>query len=1035
MKFKKLDSNPDLIKMQDEMIKFWHDHQTFEKSVNKNRDKEVVFYDGPPFPTGKPHHGTVLVSFIKDMIARFWTMKGHSVPRVWGWDCHGLPIETQAEEVLGITDKKQIEAEFGIAKFNETCYNVVSKNNDTWRDYVINMCRWTDYDNAYRTMDTNYMESILWAFKECYKKDLIYQDYRVTPYCYRCETALSISDTRESDSTRPRQDPWAIGRFGTDEELNGKKVSLLAWTTTPWTLVSHMALAVNPDLDYAYVEVEDGVYISGVGALANFPKVFGEEPNIIKTVKGSELKGLTYEPLVDYFKYLKDDGAFRVVLADFVGAGDGTGIVHMAPGFGEDDYWTCKKEGIPLVCPVDEKGRYMSEITDFAGKNVIEANQDVIRLLKSTGKAIADGTLVHNYPHCWRCKVPLIYKAMDAWYFSIEKIKDRLLYHNQSINWVPEVVKDNRFGKWLENARDWNISRNRYWSTPIPVWECDSCDVRTVLGSIAEIKEKSGVTLDNLHRQYMDKITFACECGGTKTRIPEVLDCWFESGSVPFASVHYPFSNKEWFENNSPSDFVVEYTGQIRCWFYYLHVMAVALFDKPPFKTAVAHGTVLAGDGKKLSKSSKNYTDPMELMRTIGTDAFRLYLFRSNAIILNDMQFDETGLKDQVGQVLLPLYNCANFFNAYAILDGFEPKEVKKPSSDNELDKWILAKLYETEKGITANMTKYQIDKYIEPIVTLIEDFSNWYLRRSRRRFWASGQSKDKQDAYETTYYVLVNICKLLAPAAPILSEKLYQHLTGEESVHLAPWPDIPAKYQNERIIFETDVARRVITLARYLREKESIKIRQPLATLELAFADSEYNKVIDNFGDIIKEEINVKNINVLADIKAIAQVEYLANFKTLGPKYGKEIGKIAGLIKNGEFTATDEGYILDVDGKEEVIGLDDVITRYQAKDGMKVESDKNIIASLDTNLTEDLKTEGMAREIVRTIQDARKELDLEITDRIKISFDGEIESKWLDYITNETLSDLAEFKDPDFTSEVLSNDQTVIVNIKKQLK
>ena len=570
----------------------------------------MVFYDGPPFPTGKPHHGTVLVSFIKDMIARYWTMRGYSVPRVWGWDCHGLPIENQAEVRLGIEGKQVIENELGIAAFNDTCREIVSHNNEAWREYVAHMARWVDYDGAYKTMDTPFMESVLWAFKQCYDKDLIYRDYRVTPYCTHCETSLSISDTRESDSTRPRQDRWVIVKFDTGTRLADKPVSFLAWTTTPWTLPANMCLAVGPAFGYAFVDVGQEILIASEHCLSRYPKVFGEQPQIVKVVPGTELVGMTYEPLFPYFMDKKDEGAFRVVPADYVDAEDGVGIVHTAPAFGEDDYWTCKKHHVPLVNPVDAKGRFTAEITDFFSpddnKQVLEQNQAIIRYLNEREKAVADGTLEHNYPHCWRCKRPLIYKAMDAWYFNIEKIKDRLLACNEDIDWIPETVKHGRFGNWLANARDWNISRNRYWSTPMPIWECEACSKRVVLGSIDEIHQASGIRLTDLHRQYMDEVTFPCACcGGTMRRIPEVLDCWFESGSVPFAQKHYPFENKEWFESHFPSDFIVEYTGQIRCWFYYLHVLAVALFDRPAFQHCIVHGTILAKDGKKLSKSSK----------------------------------------------------------------------------------------------------------------------------------------------------------------------------------------------------------------------------------------------------------------------------------------------------------------------------------------------------------------------------------------------------------------------------------------------
>jgi len=1028
MKFNKLDNNPNFPRMQEDMLKFWEEDKTFLKSLENKNKKEVVFYDGPPFPTGKPHHGTVLVSFIKDMIARYHTMNGHSVPRVWGWDCHGLPVETQAEKLLDINDKKEIESSVGIDKFNDCCHSIVSNNNDSWREYVREMCRWVDYDNAYKTMNTPFMESVMWAFKECYNKGLIYQDYRVTPYCYRCETALSISDTRESDSTRPKQDTWCIAKFKIKETCNNKPVYLLAWTTTPWTLFSNMALAVNNDFEYAYVEVENEVYILGSTLLGKYTKILGDEPKVVKTIKGSELVGISYEPLMNYFEDKKNDGAFKVISADFVELDEGVGIVHIAPAFGEDDYWVCKSNNIPLVCPVDEKGRYTEQITDFVGQNVMEVNQDVLRFLKASGKVILEGTLVHNYPHCWRCKTPLIYKAMDAWYFSIEKIKDKLIECNEEINWIPDNVKHGRFGKWLENARDWNISRNRYWSTPIPIWECDECHERKVLGSIDEIENVSGVILTDLHRQFMDKVEFGCSCGGTMRRVPEVLDCWFESGSVPFAQKHYPFENKEWFENHFPSDFIVEYTGQIRCWFYYLHVLSVALFDKPAYKNCVVHGTILAKDGKKLSKSSKNYTDPMELMKTYGTDAFRLYLFRSNAIIMNDLLFDEKGIKEQVQQVLLPLYNCASFFNSYAILDKFEPDNVKLPSSDNELDKWILAKLYHTEKEVTKNMNNYQIDNYVEPIVELIDGFSSWYLRRSRRRFWESEFTKDKQNAYETTYYVLVNICKLLAPVTPIISEYLYKNLTKDNSIHLSDWCSINVKFKNEQILKETEVIQRVISLTRNLREKENIKIRQPLSKIEVAFT-KDYSSIVNKFKETICEEVNIKDICILNEVAEIANVEYLPNFKTLGPKYGKNMKEVSNLIKNKSFEILDKGYKLS---NGEVFSSEDLVVRYTSKSDCSVANDNEIVIKLDTILTEELKEEGLAREIVRNIQDGRKSLNLEISERIKLEIKSNLTEKMLQYISNETLADLCELDKCDLLLNVTSNDNVAEVKIQK---
>lgn len=1038
MKFKELTAKPEIESMQEELLKFWKENEIFEKSVSSKTGEEVVFYDGPPFPTGKPHHGTVLVSFIKDLVARYWTMKGHPVPRVWGWDCHGLPIENQVESIMGIKDKTEIEKNIGIDVFNEKCFELVSNNNEAWKEYVEMMARWVDYDGAYKTMSTDFMESVMWAFKECYNKGLIYKDYRVTPYCMHCETSLSISDTRESDATRPRQDRWVIVRFKTDEMIDNKQVYFLAWTTTPWTLPSNLCLAVGEKLDYAYVAVDDSIYIACKNTLANFPKVFGTNPEIVKECKGSELVGRKYEPLFNYFAELKEQGAFRVVSADYVGSDEGVGIVHTAPAFGEDDYWTCKNHNIPLVNPVDEKGRFTAEVKDFYdennSKNVIEMNPTIIRFLYEKGLAVQDGTIEHNYPHCWRCKDPLIYKAMDAWYLDIGKLKDRLIEANEEINWVPETVKHGRFGNWLTNARDWNISRNRYWSTPIPIWECECCGERKVLGSIQEIYEVSGIKLTNLHRQYMDKVTFKCEkCNSTMHRVPEVLDCWFESGSVPFAQKHYPFENKEWFETHYPSDFIVEYTGQIRCWFYYLHVLAVALFDRPAFKNCIVHGTILAKDGKKLSKSSKNYTDPMELMRKFGTDALRLYLYQSNAMLIGDLMFDDSGILDAYQQIILPYWNACNFFISYANIDGFEKGNVVEPDSDNQLDKWILALLYDAEKKISENMDNYYVNKYVEYLIPLVDGLTNWYIRRSRRRFWAKGMSQDKLNAYQTLYYVLVNMTKLFAPVAPYIAEKIYQSLSDGVSVHLETWPEIPEKYRNDELLEQVDLVQNVITLARSIRNKNGIKNRQPLKTLNVAFSDSSKTELIKEFESVILEELNVKNITVLNTVEEIATVKTDPNFNAIKTLYPDKVKDLIKAIRSGNFEWAEDGVMVKLDTGAELFDSSVILVTYIAKEGYHVASDRGIVVSLDLEITDDLRKEGLARDIVRNIQDARKNIGCDIMDRIKIEISGDAPAEWMDYICQETLSDIAAISDP-VTTITVNDDkgEPIVVKISK---
>ncbi|MBR2909891.1 MAG: isoleucine--tRNA ligase [Clostridia bacterium] len=1024
---KELERMPELQKLQEDVLEFWREDKTFEKSLVKDPGKEIVFYDGPPFPTGKPHHGTVLVSFIKDMVARYQTMQGYSVPRQWGWDCHGLPIEVQAETALGITNKTEIENKIGVGVFNDKCHDIVSQNNDSWREYVEQMARWVDYDNAYKTMDKDFMESVIWAFKELYNKGLVYKDYRVTPYCHRCETALSISETRESDSTRPRQDRWTIARFKTNETIDGMPVYFMAWTTTPWTLPSNMALAVGEKIDYAFVEVDGEVLLAAKSALGNYKNVFGEEPKVLKVVKGAELVGKTYEPLFDCFASKKDEGAFRVIPADFVEEGEGIAIVHIAPAFGEDDYWVCKKHGVPLVCPVDEKGQFTSAVKMFEGINVFDSNSEVVRYLKEKNLYVADGSLVHNYPHCWRCGKPLIYKAMDAWYFNIDKIKEKLIEKNKEVNWVPDFIKTGRFGNWLENARDWNISRNRYWSTPIPVWECAKCGKRHVVGSIEEIEKLSGKKVDNLHKQYLDDITFKCECGHEMKRIPEVLDCWFESGSVPFARLHYPFDNKDWFDKHSPSDFVVEYTGQIRCWFYYLHVLSVALFDKPAYKNCVVHGTVLAKDGKKLSKKSKNYTDPMDLMKSFGTDAFRLYMYDSNAMLVNDMQFDENGIKESLQQVILPFWNCAYFYQSYAEIDGFKGDLSVEPNPDNKLDKWILSKLYATEKAIKNSMDNYLVDEYVKPIASLIDGLSNWYIRRSRRRFWGSEMTKDKKDAYETLYYVLTNVSKILAPVAPIVAEKVFKALTDKESVHLENWANIPEKYNDQKLLEEIDLVQDIIHLARGIRNKNNIKNRQPLELLQVAFARKGDSEAMEEYKSIVAEELNVKTVEIIENVSDIALVDYKVNFATVGKTMGSKIPVITRAIKSGNIKLVDGKYV--VSGEEEIVlNKEDILVSYVAKSDKPVLSDDKIVVALDLHITEELKKEGIAREIVRNIQDARKQLELNITDKITISLDGNYPEEHLAYICNETLASVGDTTNADLTFET----EGIKISIKK---
>lgn len=1019
------------VELQQRLLDYWDEQQIFARSVALHPEREKVFYDGPPFPTGSPHHGTVLVSVLKDLVARYWTMRGFSVPRRWGWDCHGLPIETQAEQLCGITEKTEILQRIGLANFNNACRTIVGNYNEAWRTYIREVGRWVDYDNAYRTMDTDYMESVLWAFQACYEKGLIYQDYRVTPYCTRCETSLSISDTRESDSTRPRLDPAIVVRFKLDTTINGKPAYILAWTTTPWTLPSNLALGVSPDARYAFVDVGDAVYLLGRSALPRYARLLGAFPLIIEECAGRELAGLSYEPIYAYFVRCKDDGkAFRILAVDFVAEEEGVGVVHQAPAFGEDDYWACKAAGIPVICPVDARGRFTGEVPEYAGRHVLDANREIMEELHRRGVLLDQQTIEHNYPHCWRCQTPLIYRAMDAWYLAVEKIKSALLRENERIHWVPESVKHGRFGHWLRQARDWNISRNRFWGTLIPVWVCDRCGTREVLGSRQAIAERWGQEVTDLHTEVVDGVVFPCVCGGMYRRVPEVLDGWFESGAMPYAQVHYPFENRDWFTQHFPADFIIEYTGQLRCWFYYLHVLAVALFDRPAFAHCVVHGTILAKDGKKISKSRKNYTDPMVLMHTHGTDALRLYLLQSNAAVMGELLFDDAGVKAMVQQVLLPLWNAYAFFVTYAGLDNWSPAQQTPSTSEDPLDRWILARLYDTAERITSCLDAYQLDAYAAPLFAFVDDLTNWYIRRSRRRFWSEGMDPAKAQAYQTLYTVLITYARLLAPLAPFISEEIYRNLTGEDSVHLAPWPRIDHALSDEGIIARTAIMRKIITLGLSLRAQQHLKVRQPLSKVECALPPGDAALLTPDDLALVADELNIKHVLLVQDPESIAELRFLPDLKRLGPLLGSDMPAVAGAIRAGQFNSEDATLRIVVGERTWTIERDSVLTHYEGKAGRTIASDGGMVVSLDTELNQELREEGLARELVRTVQDMRKQAGYAITDRIALDISATLPTQWREYIASETLAEYRAIAVADCQRSINENGEKITVRI-----
>ncbi|TFG60296.1 MAG: isoleucine--tRNA ligase, partial [Spirochaetales bacterium] len=780
--FNPVDPKVSFPEMEEKILAFWKERDIFRKSIAiREGAEEYVFYDGPPFATGLPHFGHFVPGTIKDIIPRYQTMRGRKVDRRFGWDCHGLPVEYEMEKELGISGKKAIE-DYGIAKFNESCRSIVLRYTKEWRSIVTRLGRWVDFDNDYKTMEPEYMESIWWVVHRLWEKELLYEGYYILPYCPRCSTVLSNHELNLG-GYKDVHDPSLTVKFKVRDEAD---TYFLAWTTTPWTLPSNLALTLGPDVEY--VKIRDGVenYILAKDRLAAYYRD-PQEYEVLKSFKGSELTGISYEPLFPYFKDLAAAGAFKTFNGDYVTTEDGTGIVHTAPGFGEDDYNTLKDTGIPVVCPVESECKFTEEVPDYAGLFVKDADKAIIQRLKDEGKLVKRDSYLHSYPHCWRCSSPLIYRAISSWFVDIGKIKKSMLAANAKISWVPSHVKEGRFGNWLENARDWAISRNRYWGNPIPIWKCDSCTEKVCIGSREVLKEKSGIFLEDLHKHYADEVTFPCSCGGTMRRIPEVLDCWFESGAMPYAQNHYPFENKEHFEAHFPADFISEGLDQTRGWFYTLTILAAALFDSPAFNTCVVNGLVLAEDGKKMSKSARNYTDPVKVLNNFGADALRLFLMNSSVVKAEDLKYSDEGVREVLKSIIIPLWNAYSFFITYARIDNFDPSPLPE-NPENPLDRWIMSEAERMTQEVIAWMDGCDLQKAIAPMVEFIDLLNNWYIRRSRRRFWKSGNDEDKAGAYRTLYRVLMRLVTIAAPVIPFITEEIYLNLRDEtmpESIHL----------------------------------------------------------------------------------------------------------------------------------------------------------------------------------------------------------------------------------------------------------
>ena len=970
--YPEVEASPSFPALEQAVIARWRRDRTFERTVDERPlDDEFVFYDGPPFANGLPHYGHLLTGFVKDAVPRYRTMRWQRVERRFGWDCHGLPVEMEAEKSLGVTGRVAI-IEYGVEAFNDYCRSIVGTTADVWDGYVTRSARWVDMVNDYKTMDLSYMESVMWAVKQLYDKGLLYEGLRVLPYCWECETPLSNFETRLDDAYRDRQDPAVTVTF---ELETGERV--LVWTTTPWTLPSNLALAVGPDIDYAVYE-ENGVrYVLGDATVAKYEKELAGATRV-DTVRGSELAGRRYTPLFPYFA--DTTNAFVVLAADFVATDEGTGVVHLAPGFGEDDKTVCDAAGIPTICPVDEHGRFTSEVPDYAGTQVFDANADVLRDLKARGLVVRHDSYVHSYPHCWRTQTPLIYKAVSSWFVQVTALRDRMLELNQDVTWVPEHVRDGSFGKWLEGARDWSISRNRFWGSPIAVWKSDDpAHPRIdVYGSLDELERDFGVRPTDLHRPAIDELTRPNPDDptgrSTMRRIEDVLDCWFESGSMPFAQVHYPFENIDWFESHFPGDFIVEYIGQTRGWFYTLHVLATALFDRPAFKSCVVHGILLGDDGQKLSKSLRNYPDPMRVLDTIGADAMRWSMLSSAAVRGGDIAIADTRpMEEAVRQVLLPIWNAWRILSLYANAAGLRGSVVA--DGEHVLDRYILAKTRSVLDDVTARLDAYDLSGACAGILGGLDSLNNWYIRRSRDRFWDGDQA-----AVDTLHTVLDALCRTAAPLLPLLTDTIWPALTGGDSVHLASWPDAAALPEDPALVAAMDAARDVCSAASSIRKAEKRRVRLPLPSLTIASPDV---AALEPFVDLIADEVNVKRVELTTNVTGDRMLKLRP--AVLGPRVGADIQMMLRAAKEGDFEVADSGVVLL--GRE-LTGDEYELVLQGAGPGTRVLPGSNTVVTLDLSVTPELEAEGLARDVVRLANQARRDEALHVSDRIRLVID-----------------------------------------------
>ena len=1027
---------------EQKILKFWQENQVFENSVSQRAgQKSFTFYDGPPFATGLPHYGHLLAGTIKDVVLRYKSMKGFYAPRRFGWDCHGIPVESEIEKSFKLSGAPEIE-KFGIANFNEECRKIVQRYTTEWKTIVTRMGRWVDFNHTYMTMDKTFMESVWWVFKQLFEKGFVYEGLKVMPFSAKLGTPLSNFEA--SENYKEIDDPSLTIAIAMRRDPN---LFFLVWTTTPWTLISNLALMVGPNIEYIEIlhhESEKRFILAKDLVSHHFKDADSYE--ILRTFLGKELEGESYQPIFDYFYAQNRENAFKVILEETVSATDGTAVVHAAPAFGEVDFYACQKQNIMPVCPINNNGIFQPEVPEYAGMHFKEADKFIIQALKKKGAVFNHATIRHRYPFCPRSDTPLMYKTVKTWFVAVEKIKDRLCQLNEQIHWTPTHIKFGRFGKWLEGARDWAISRNRYWGTPIPLWRAEDGELM-VVGSTSELETLTGQKLTDLHRHFIDELKIE-KNGKTFTRVPEVFDCWFESGSMPYAQNHYPFDDKELFENSFPADFIAEGIDQTRGWFYTLHILSTALFDRPAFKNVIVNGLILAENGLKMSKRLKNYPDPQEVISQYGADAIRLYMLNSPAVKADDLAFAKSGVELTLRQFILPLWNAFSFFNTYARIYDWSPGSDLESKASEPIDIWIRSLLQALIVQVEEGMQQYDLARAVAPLVGFIDQLTNWYIRRSRRRFWQTEECPDRQDAFTTLYYILLSLIKIAAPFIPFISETIYQNLKSTDmpqSVHLADFPAYKSNLRDEKLERAMKLVQEVVALGHSLRKEKQLKVRQPLQTAFIITASQEALDLLKEHDQLIKDELNVEEIEFGNNETDFVSFKAKPNFRVLGKKIGKDMPLAKKLLES--LSQTDlkaylyEGKVISLSLTEQKINLtdEDVQVERIVNENLVAANSGEVTLALDTKLNDNLISAGLAREIVNKINTMRREAKLNVTDRILVTMQtsDKVKNSFFEhekYICEEILADQVIFHDCQGTTWDL-NGESAVISINLHLK